>query len=126
VTESDRPVADTGIKFHSTQPQTLILAAGDCNEGEIGITASDKWQEHLLASRMGLASHVSVLRGQLLVRVRAEVAERAVEGERVNARNVEPLSGNALDAISVADVRRESERGRRTEELDTRREVGCP
>jgi len=34
-----------GIKFHCTQPQTLVLTAGDYSEGEIGITASDKWQE---------------------------------------------------------------------------------
>jgi len=34
-----------GIKFHCTQPQTLVLTAGDYNEGEIEIPASDAWQE---------------------------------------------------------------------------------
>lgn len=39
-----------GFKFYCTQPQTLILTAGDYR-GEIEITASDDWQELVIPAK---------------------------------------------------------------------------
>jgi len=44
------PNAQLGFKFYCTEPQTLILTADDC-DGEIEITASDKWQELVIPAK---------------------------------------------------------------------------
>jgi dienelactone hydrolase len=45
--------AQLGFRFYCTEPQKLILTAANYNDGEIGITASDDWQEMVvLAGRL--------------------------------------------------------------------------
>jgi len=39
------PDGQLGFTFYCTEPQTVILTAGDHHNGEIEITASDDWQE---------------------------------------------------------------------------------
>ena len=42
------PNGQLGFTFYCTEPQTLILTAGDHHNGEVEITASDEWQEMLV------------------------------------------------------------------------------
>jgi hypothetical protein len=79
-----------GIKFHCTQPQTLILTAGDYNEGEIGIPASDNWQEMVVKA------------GQLINRLSKQPMK---DWSQVGKIHLKPKAGSDINKVVFAEFR---------------------